>query len=166
MDLNDIIHKQLKNTKRLAVIGVGSVLMSDDAAGILVAEALQKKLGENNNIRIYIGNTTPENFTGEIKRFFPDHLIIIDAADLNEKTGSVMMIDPDVINGVSFSTHMLPMKVMVEYLKKEIGCRTTILGIQPDDVTYGGSVSKEVKIAVDEVIEVLDKEILSLGLIK
>ena len=39
---SDNIKKKLENAKKVAVIGIGSELRSDDAAGLLVAEKLQK----------------------------------------------------------------------------------------------------------------------------
>ena len=114
--------------------------------------------------RIYTGNTAPENFSGEIKKFYPDHLIVIDAADLREEPGSIMIIDPEIIDGVSFSTHMLPLKVMLQYIQKEIGCRITILGIQVADVAYGNPVTEKINHSIKETITILENQIYYLGL--
>lgn len=159
-DLYDYLKEHLAGMKKLAILGAGSVLMGDDAAGIAVAEKLEDRLAHRkkfSDIRVFIGNTAPENFSGEIKRFNPSHLIIIDAADMREKPGSVLAIEPEVIGGVSFSTHMLPLKIMAEYLKKETGCEIIFLGIQPKYITYGSKMTPEVKKAVDDITDIIKK---------
>jgi Ni,Fe-hydrogenase maturation factor len=81
-DLTALAEK-LKKTKKLAILGVGSELMQDDKAGPDVTVYLEKKYGNNHpNLRIFTGYTTPENFTKDITDFQPDHLILVDAADL------------------------------------------------------------------------------------
>ena len=165
-ELKDFLEERLKNCKKLAVLGVGSVLLSDDAAGIMIVSNIKEIFSEDEypNLRVYLGHTAPENFTGEIKKFDPCHLIIIDAADMKEEPGSIMVIQPEVISGVSFSTHMLPLKVMAEYLKKETGCIMTILGIQGVDVSYGGDVTPKVREAIDEITGIMVEVIKSLNL--
>jgi hydrogenase 3 maturation protease len=158
-ELEGFIEDFLSGSEKVAVLGAGSVLMSDDAAGILVTEHLIGAIGKRNNLKIMNGCTAPENFTGEIKDHGPDRLIVLDAADMKEKPGSIMIIDPDVIEGVTFSTHMLPLKVMLNYLKKEIGCRVLILGIQPLNAEFGTVVSQEVLEAVDELKCVLENKL-------
>jgi hydrogenase 3 maturation protease len=166
MELDQFLKKELVNTKKLAILGAGAILKADDGAGVIITERLQEIFNEDNcrNLRIYTGNTAPENFTGEIKKFNPDHLIVIDAADLQEEAGSIMIIDPEVIDGVTFSTHMLPLKVMLQYIQKEIGCRVTIIGIQIADVTYGKQVTEKISHSIKETICILENQILQLAL--
>jgi hydrogenase 3 maturation protease len=166
MELEQFLKETLLGTKKLAILGAGAILNADDGAGVIITDNLQKKFNEDNckNLRIYTGNTAPENFSGEIKKFSPDHLIVIDAADLKEEPGSIMIIDPDIIDGVSFSTHMLPLKVMLQYIQKEIGCRITILGIQVADVVYGNPVTEKINQSINETITILQNQIFYLGL--
>jgi hydrogenase 3 maturation protease len=166
MELELFLKDTLHGTKKLAILGAGAILNADDGAGVIISDSLQKKFNENNckNCRVYTGNTAPENFSGEIKKFKPDHLIVIDAADLKEEPGSIMVIDPEIIDGVSFSTHMLPLKVMLQYIQKEIGCKVTILGIQVADVAYGNPVTEKINISINETICILENQILHLAL--
>ena len=152
-DLSVLLHERLGNCKKIAILGVGSPLKSDDAAGILIAGKIADNFPEEDYplLRIYIGESAPENFTGEIKKFMPDHLLVIDAADLEEEPGSVTFIDMAVIKGVSFCTHMLPLNIMLDYLKLETGTEITILGIQPQNLSYDGKITDSVKVAIDEV---------------
>ena len=148
-----LISGLLKDAKHPAILGAGSCLKADDAAGVMITDTLKERFGEKpGRFAVFSGGTAPECFTGEIKRFKPDLVLIIDAADFKGKPGEVCSIDPAAVSGVSFSTHMLPLKVMLDYLNKEIGCRTAIIGIQPGNLEFGGEMTEEVKKTVNEII--------------
>ena len=106
-------------------------------------------------MEVFLGGTAPENLTGEIRRFNPTHLVIIDAADLNSEPGTITLMDPDSIGGTTFCTHSLPLKVMIDYLLDSFPCHVTIIGIQPKSLEVGASVSKEVLDAVESLAAML-----------
>ncbi len=162
-DFEEYLDGLLINSKKCIIMGVGSVLMSDDACGIILAESLTEKFNHNKKFKIISGSTAPENFTGEIKKFKPDLLVLVDAADMKEQPGNIMVIDYNVINGVSFSTHMLPLKLMIDYLKIEIDFKIVVIGIQPDIVDYGENISQPVKEAINDVINIFENAINKYG---
>jgi hydrogenase 3 maturation protease len=86
---------------RLAILGAGSVLKADDAAGVRVAEALQAALTPERcpNLLLCAGETAPENFSGKIKGFAPTHLLVLDAADLGRAPGAIVEIQPKDVGG-------------------------------------------------------------------
>lgn len=146
--LTPLIDK-IARSHRLAVVGVGSELRGDDAAGMLVAELLAPH--ESPCFRAFAGGTTPENLTGELKRYAPTHLVIVDAADFGEAPGSVRLLAPEEAGGVSFSTHALPLHVFVEYLREHFPCEVVIVGIQPKTLDFGAAISPEVRRAAEEI---------------
>jgi len=152
--LKKLLKKRIEGTKRTVVFGVGSELRSDDAAGLLVALDISgrlKKSGGKRNVKVVFGSTAPENLTGEIRKFLPTHIIIVDSADIKKKAGTVALINPDEVGGISFSTHMLPIKMIVDYLLESIKCGITIIGIQPKNLEFNGCLSTEVKKSVAQV---------------
>lgn len=152
-DLNKFLASLLAGTERLAILGAGHELMADDGAGVMITDALIARFGETpERFRVWSGGTAPECFTGVIKDFKADHVLIIDAADFGGAPGELCDVDPAIVGGVSFSTHMLPLKVMMEYLQKELGCRTTILGIQPHCLEFGEEMTPQVRETALEVI--------------
>ncbi len=159
--LTTILRKRLKNAERVAVLGIGSELRADDVAGVLVAKQIKKLAAKEKNLtkfKVFIGATAPENLTGEIKKFKPSHLIIVDAADLGTKAGEIKVMNADEIGGISFCTHSLPIKVMTDYLLKSFNFEITIIGIQPKNLSTGTLPSKEAIVAS----ELLAKTIASL----
>jgi hydrogenase 3 maturation protease len=154
------LKNRLKGAKRIAILGVGSEFRADDAAGMLVAESIEKghKKQETRNkrqetkLKVFFGATAPENLTGEIIKFKPTHIIVADTADIKEKPGTILLLkDEDLGEGVSFSTHKLPPKVMIDYLGKKLKCSIMLLGIQPKNLSFGNAVSKEIKSSVKDV---------------
>jgi hydrogenase 3 maturation protease len=100
---------------------------------------------DSRRLKIFLGGAVPENITGQIKRFSPDHLIVIDAADIGKKAGAFAVFNPqDDITGISFSTHRLPLRILLEYLSAFFEYRATIIGIQPKRHDLYGSVSPEI----------------------
>jgi len=92
--------------------------------------------------------TAPENFSGEIIRSKPDCVIFLDAAHLpGREPGSVEIIPPEEIEGLSFSTHMLPAPIFLDYLEKATGCRSLVMGIQIEQKDVLAELSPSVKSA-------------------
>jgi hydrogenase 3 maturation protease len=144
---------------RVAILGVGNPLRSDDAAGVLVARALAQRDGGRDTDRVLIidAGQAPENRTGELRKFSPDVVLIIDAADMGEKPGTVQWIPEESIEGMSASTHSLPLSMLAHYLKLELNCAVAFLGIQAASNEVGERVSTEVLQAIEEIVDVLDE---------
>jgi hydrogenase 3 maturation protease len=90
--------------------------------------------------------------TGEIRRLEPTHVLFVDAADLGAEPGTVRLVESTEIEGMTSSTHTLPLSVIADYLKKETACRVLFLGLQPKSLAFGGAISEEVAAAVDETV--------------
>ncbi|MDP2922244.1 MAG: hydrogenase 3 maturation endopeptidase HyCI [Candidatus Omnitrophota bacterium] len=158
INLENKLKSNLKNARRIAVLGVGSELRADDAAGLVVAEYLQNNFKTNHRqLKVFLGATSPENLTGEIKNFKPTHLIIIDSADIGAKAGTTVLLKPQALGGISFCTHQLPLQILADYLVKSLGCKIIIIGIQPKTLTFGCLRSKEVEIAISRIVDAVAK---------
>ena len=146
-------------TLRVAILGVGNLFRSDDAAGILVARALLKtqSAGDTEHIRIIEAGQTPENATWELRKFAPDLVLFVDAAEMGKSPGTIQWISEDVIDSLSASTHSLPLSMLAHYLRLELSCKTAMLGIQPHSKEVGEIVSEEVLRAVNEAVGELDE---------
>ena len=164
-DLGKNLRTNLFSADKIAVLGIGSSLRADDSAGMLVAKAISEKTKRSKKlskcVKIFLGDTAPENLTGEIKRYEPSHLVLIDSCDLGKKPGSISIINPDLVAGVSFSTHQLPLKILIDYIQHSISCKVLIIGIQPKTLQYEKPLSKEVLKAVKELSTALFESIRS-----
>lgn len=104
------------------------------------------------HIEVFLAGIAPENLTGAIKEFAPTHLLIIDCCDLGSPPGSVEIKEPqDLSGGASFSTHALPISMLADYLCNMLGCRASVIAIQPASCQYGKKPSAAVKRAAEHV---------------
>ncbi len=106
-------------------------------------------------VHTLVGGTAPENLTGEIRRLAPVHLLIVDSADIGEAPGAVRLIHHREIGATCFGTHGLPLGVLAEYLRREVGCGVTVIGIQPRSLEFGTGLSAEVEQAVRRTVRTL-----------
>jgi len=138
--------------QKTAIMGVGSVLRSDDAAGMYFIERLMS-YKKRDDLLLIEGSTAPENFTGVIKNFEPDRLFIIDAAYMGLPVGEIRVLETASIGGMSFSTHMLPLPVMLNYLELETSCEVICIGIQPGSTEQGFTMCEEVRAGAEHLAE-------------
>jgi hydrogenase 3 maturation protease len=162
--LQTSLRRRLKDARRVAVLAIGSPLRGDDAAGLRVAEQLRRirkqkrfKAAQPSSVRVFLGETAPENLTGQIKKFRPTHLVILDAADARrKKPGSITLFRHDLLRGgSSISTHNLPVNILVEYIRQSVPCKVLILGIQPESHEFGRPLSAPVQRAARRAAEAL-----------
>lgn len=144
------------------MLGIGSPLRADDAVGLMIAQELKdyiKDKKRKNLLKVFLGETAPENLTGQIKKFKPTHLIVIDAVDFHLKAGSLRVVDICTEAGASFSTHRVPIGIFRDYLYKSIGCETILIGMQPGSTEFCGGLSPGVpestRAAGKEIREIL-----------
>jgi hydrogenase 3 maturation protease len=178
-DLKAKLQTALRGAERVAVLAVGSRLRGDDAVGLLAGDELEKLLAEKwgqapnrreacrfgasphcsagaAQIAVFHGETAPENLTGEIRKFQPTHLVLVDAADMGLAPGSAELIDLDAAGeDASFSTHRLPVVVLLDYLHDATGCRSVIVGIQPGSRAFSLTASQEMEQAAKHVAQAI-----------
>jgi hydrogenase 3 maturation protease len=141
------IRKEIRAARRIIILGVGNISKGDDAAGILCAQELKILTGGKARSRpkILLGYENPENTTGEIRKFRPDFVLILDAAHEGHEPGTVFIVGKNQIEDDSVSTHTISLTLLVSYLEETIGCKVMVLGIQPLNLGSGENVSLPVK---------------------
>lgn len=160
-NLKKILQQKLNNCKRLAILGIGSELMGDDAVGVYFVNRFNEARVDEDvssssyEAKAFYGGSAPESMTGEIRKFNPSHLLIIDAANLNQKPGTIELVNSENIEGVSFSTHRLPTRIFMDYLVKSIGCEVLILGIQPKSMNYLALMNSEIEKSMDLLLDII-----------
>jgi hydrogenase 3 maturation protease len=163
--------------KRVAILGIGNELNGDDGAGVSVARWLQKNLASRGvlwktalqkpsaesqeTVLVVDAGPAPENFTGLLRRFQPEWVIIVDAADIGQLPGTATWLELDEIGASGGSTHVLSPGVMARFLADELSCQVMFIGIQPENLQFGSGLSEKVKIAVRKTARQLKDRILS-----
>ncbi|MHA1238647.1 MAG: hydrogenase maturation peptidase HycI [Candidatus Odinarchaeia archaeon] len=146
MELEEKLIKELKDATRVVIMGVGSEIRNDDAIGLRLIRSLKNEVPKE-VIAIECG-PVPESFTGVVRSLKPSHVIIIDAAEMGKKPGSIEIINKHNIIGISFSTHQLPLSVLIEYLEDTIDAKIVLIGVQPLNVSLGEELSEVAEQAI------------------
>ena len=105
----------------------------------------------------------PENCTGAVRRFAPDLVILVDAAEMGDPPGTVRWLDWRDTSGLGASTHSLPPSMVARYLAAELSCQVALIGIQVQDTSLGARVSPPVRRAIRTVSEGLKIFLLDAG---
>ena len=140
----------LAQSRRVAILAVGSRLNGDDYAGMAAGELL-KPMEDGQRLLIAQGSNAPENCTGQIRAFRPDAVLVLDAAHMEKSPGEYALLRPEEITGATFSTHMLPLPVTLNYLEAACGCRTAYIGIQPRTLEQGIGMGAQVEAGVRQL---------------
>jgi hydrogenase 3 maturation protease len=135
------------------VLTVGNTMMADDGAGPCLAQ----KMIDNaiDGWLVIDGGTIPEDNIHILRRIKPKFLILVDAAEMAEKAGTVRIIDPEMIADMFImSTHSLPLNFLIDELKQFI-LRVEFVGIQPAIVAFSFPMTEMVEEGVEEVYQTI-----------
>ncbi len=139
---------------RLAVVGIGSELWGDDAAGVQAARLLQSAGIQSEALLVLDTGPVPENFSGQLRRFQPEFILLIDAVrphPSNPVPGRIAWIELSDLEGVSALTHGMPLSVLGEYLVNQLHCAVGLLGVEGAGFDFGQPLSPPVRRAVKKI---------------
>lgn len=136
------------------VLTVGNAMMGDDGAGPYLAEKLQATPLPG---WIHIdGGIAPENRVHQVRELKPDRVLLVDAAELGEKAGTLKVIPPDTIADMFiFSTHNMPLNFLIDELKRFVP-EVIFVGVQPAIVAFSFPMTEMVSGAMDYLHQHLD----------
>ncbi|MBP2142957.1 hydrogenase 3 maturation protease [Methanococcus voltae] len=102
------------------------------------------------NLVLLDSGVVPENFTDLIKTEKPSKIVIVDAALMHKEFGTIDLIDENQLATVGFSTHALPLSVLIKYIKSNIDTDISIVGFEPYSLEFGTTLSKESECILQE----------------
>lgn len=135
--------------KKYILMGIGNTLRADDGIGSIIAQSFK----DHDWLSIDCG-VVPENFTSIIKKNRPDLVVLIDAVEMNLKSGEFRIISPDKISTLHLTTHSMPLSFLISYLKEHTQ-ELIFIGIQPKIIDYSNSISPEVLKSSEKIIRIL-----------
>lgn len=96
-----------------AILMIGNPLRGDDGITTYLGSLMEEK---GSDWQIFYGEDTPEHQFGNIRKYGPDLLVIADAMT-GMDVGRVEVIDISDEREYMYSTHNLPMPVLLSYLR-------------------------------------------------
>jgi len=137
------------NSKKYILMGIGNILRGDDGIGSIIAQ----KFKDHDWLSINCG-VVPENFTSIIKKNRPNLVVLIDAVEMDLKSGEFRIISPDRISALHLTTHSMPLSFLISYLK-EYAQELIFIGIQPKVIAYSNSVNPNVLKSSEKITKIL-----------
>jgi hydrogenase maturation protease len=146
--------------RRMLVIGIGSVIMTDDGVGSRVAEAMQSKLQEH-DMAIVVGETDVQFCLDEIQP--DDILVVIDSMVQGKEPGSIEIVPlKNVLKSYSklHSQHDFNLidALSLNYPETE-GC---LIGIEASVIGFGFELSKELRSMFEQICDDVFRAILEI----
>lgn len=153
--------------ERVAVIGIGSRLRGDDAAGLDLLERLDERRSQagrkpEDRLLLVEGGVAPENHTGVVRRFDPDWIVLLDAVAMDAEPGTGAWVDPEDLGGESFSSHKSTPAMLQTFLARETGADVALFGVQPAAIEQGAELSPALEERLDALADRL-AEVLEIG---
>lgn len=129
------------------IVGVGDREHGDDWAGSSVAELLEEAGVKN----VIDSGTSPELDIWRFREAAPNTILFVDVVDFGGSPGDIALMEPDEMRNRGFDTHRAPIRLTMQYLESELGCRCLLLGIQPRDVRLGAAMCDDVRESVENL---------------
>jgi len=139
--------------ERIAVLGVGNDLRTDDGLGPFIISEMTIK---HPNLLIENVGSVPEAFARPLAEFGATRIIMIDAADMRKTPGHIELVTKDRIGGIAISTHRMPLSLLMAYLEQQTGGQSILLGIQPKSVQFGEGLTPELEEVARKIISSLE----------
>jgi len=154
--------RQLKEfiagSKRIAILGIGNDLRTDDGLGPFIVNSLSTKHPD-----VFIENvgSVPEAFARPLAEFGAERVIMVDAADLRKPVGHIELGTKDRIGGIAISAHSMPLSFLMQYLEDSTNGKTILLGVQPQNIQFGegltpiiDDVARKLTSTIDAILEI------------
>jgi len=132
------------------LLGIGNGDRGDDGIGPFIASRFKHP----DWLSIDAG-TAPENFTGVVRKHKPELLVLVDAADMGLTPGAIRRIPRVLIQDTGWSTHMLPLYHVIDFLAGTVTGEIIVIGIQPGGREYDAPMTNPVLCAAEEVLKIL-----------
>ncbi|WP_168433550.1 hydrogenase maturation protease [Pontiella sulfatireligans] len=145
----------MKRKERIAVVGMGNLLMSDDGVGVHVVHQLQEKKIEGVEL---IDAGTAVIHTADCLRGV-DRIVVVDALKAGQAPGTIYLMDGDEVfeNDYSLSIHSLGLKTALRFLAPdEKPAEWSLVGVEPETLELGTRLSEPVSDAVSGAVRTVE----------
>lgn len=136
--------------ERVVFVGVGNRMRGDDAIGPALIDHIKDEVPHAID-----ADGVPENVTASIRRLNPKVIIFLDAASLGESPGSARIVEAGEMQKLESSVHNFSLDVVMEYLEAAAGADVFLVGVQPERIGEGESISPELKKPLEDIASIL-----------
>jgi hydrogenase 3 maturation protease len=125
------------------------VLKSDDGVGVEISNRIHNR-GKVLSLTVEV---SIENYIGKINSLDPERVVLIDCMDLGSGPGTYRLMSLENVEDRTFNTHNISLGRLGEF----IPFPTYILGIQPQTLEFGETLSAPVKHTAEEIVRLINQ---------
>jgi hydrogenase maturation protease len=149
-------YSQLVAQEKTLILGVGNVLLSDEGIGVYVINLLKKNFSLK-NIVLLDGGTLSFTLGTNIQEY--SSLIVVDAANISEEPGSIVVfenetMDDFISSGKKSSVHEVGLAdiLKIALLNGSLPKQRALVAVQPFNISWGDKPTKKMIAKTDEII--------------
>lgn len=151
---------------RVLVLGLGNAVMTDDAFGSRVAEALLARYRFPENIAVIDGGTLGLDLLPRLEEI--DRLLIVDALEMGAAPGTVFRLQDDEVPRAfasKLSVHQMGVQdlLAVAELQGHLPPQLVVWGVQSGSIEMGMELTAPVARALEEVVAKIAGELREFG---
>ena len=151
----------------IVIMGVGSILMTDEGFGVRVIEALEEQYEFPENVSVVDGGVLGLNLLGIIAE--ADHLIVVDAVRNQGAPGDFYRLTGEAIPERVRAKNSLH---QIDFLETLTLCQavdevpeTVVLGVEPEDIdSLGVELTPTIKERIEPAIQMVLDELKRLNI--
>lgn len=149
------------------VLGIGNLVMSDDAVGVLVAQRLQLDYRFPDNVEIMDGGTLGLDLLPKLENI--TNLIVIDAVEIGQKAGTCVRLcgeELPIALETKVSPHQMGLKdlLAVSELMGHSPKEMVLIGVQPGSIEMEVGLTAEVEAKLEILISNTLTELTNWGI--
>jgi len=153
-NIQDALENWFANADRVVVAGIGNPIRRDDFVGVKIVQDLEGKVSDK--VTLLECETVPESFMQEIVDIKPSNVLLIDAAFLGLKPGETRLVFPEQVTAFpAVTTHVLPLRIFCEYIKKMAEAKIALLLIEPENMEFGEDLTPTVQAVAERITKIL-----------
>lgn len=153
-------------TRRVVLLGVGNILLTDEGVGVRVVEEIERRYEIPAQLTVIDGGTSGMELLDDLAG--ADHLLIVDAVKSGAAPGSVLRLANGEVPRF-FTTKLSPHQVglcdvlATLQLMGESPGETVIVGVEPASLELAMELSPGVQAVLPQVVEQVRTELLRMG---
>ncbi len=133
----------LSNHESVVFVGLGNPFCGDDRAGLLLLDALPKKI-DCKQAQFISAGCNPENHLMQIIAAKPDIVVFVDAAENSGKADRITLYNSEDLEKKDFSTHAYSIAFIEKFIKMAIETDFIYLGINIKTTRPGDPLSDDI----------------------
>lgn len=140
---------------RIGVLGLGNLMRTDDAVGMLAVERLRRDFRLPPEVVIVEGGTLGLDLLYPLQG--ATHLLALDAVETGAAPGTLLRFEDDAVRSLPMakSVHLLGFADLLDAMRLMGSAprKAVVLGVQPEIIGWGTALSKVAAAALPRLVE-------------